>query len=392
MLAAASGFWSYAHADDDAVRGRIRGLKELVEHEYELLTGGGTLDLFLDHARLVWGDQWELRIQDALEATVFFIPIITPRYFRREECRKELLAFESQARSLGLEKLLLPILYVDVPDLSVNHPDAAVRLVAGTQYEDWRELRLADDDTAEYRVAVNRLAKRLVDIADSTEPTPSPMSPEAVGAREPAKEEADDQDVEKDGLLEELSAFEESWPRITKSLEGISKELETLGTLGEEAVEDLARSDARNQGFAGRLVVANQLADKLDPVAERIQGYAAEYAAHLLQMDPGMLAVLRLAHDEYEAEELGDVERANTAKFFEVVLEMVGSARQAMGQLRELSEVLEKSAGSSRRLRGPLNRIQDALRDILDGQTVIEGWEKRLNEVRGNGAPAAGKG
>ncbi len=97
------GFWSYVHEDDTAMHGIIRRLAKHVQDEYAVLTGSVELDLFLDSARLKWGDRWRSEIREALEGTTFFIPVITPRYFASEECRNELLGFADQAEQLGLK-------------------------------------------------------------------------------------------------------------------------------------------------------------------------------------------------------------------------------------------------------------------------------------------------
>ncbi|MCP9488157.1 MAG: toll/interleukin-1 receptor domain-containing protein, partial [Gaiellaceae bacterium MAG52_C11] len=117
MSSRAQGFWSYVHDDDDGDGGRVKRLASLIKAEYAALTGGDSLELFLDHAEIRWGDEWELRIEEALQATTFFIPVVTPRYFRSEECRKKLLGFAGHAKSLGLEELVLPLYYIEVPDL-----------------------------------------------------------------------------------------------------------------------------------------------------------------------------------------------------------------------------------------------------------------------------------
>src|SRR5271155_2595033 len=89
------------------------------------------------------------------------MPILSPRYFRREECRRELFEFASQAASLGVGELICPILYVPVEGLTVDSPDEAFSLVARAQYESWVDLRLCDEHSSEHRRAVNRLANRL---------------------------------------------------------------------------------------------------------------------------------------------------------------------------------------------------------------------------------------
>lgn len=42
------GFWSYVHRDDDAEDGRILRLGQRLKDEYELITGGDQIDIFVD--------------------------------------------------------------------------------------------------------------------------------------------------------------------------------------------------------------------------------------------------------------------------------------------------------------------------------------------------------
>ena len=164
-LTQAAGFWSYAHEDDKLDSGGILKLRQLISEEYNLISGE-VLDLFVDSDGIAWGDDWRIKIDTALSQTIFFIPIITPRYFIRPECRRELLEFAGKAKSLGVEELLLPILYVTVPGLSPESSDEAVALIARTQYADWRETRLQEAMSSGYRTAVNALAVRLLKSAE----------------------------------------------------------------------------------------------------------------------------------------------------------------------------------------------------------------------------------
>src|ERR1035441_10525551 len=161
---AAVGFWSYAREDDTLDGGNILQLSHLIMEEYNLLSGE-PLNLFVDRNDIVWGQQWRERIDSSLAETTFFIPIITPRYFTRPECRRELLEFAAKAKMLGVEELLLPILYIEMRGLSAENSDEAIALVARTQYIDWHTNRLLEPHSREYRTAVNALAQRLLDIA-----------------------------------------------------------------------------------------------------------------------------------------------------------------------------------------------------------------------------------
>jgi hypothetical protein len=160
----AVGFWSYTHEDNKLDGGAILKLAELIMEEYNLLSGE-PLNLFIDRDSIVWGQEWRTRIDSTLTQTTFFIPIITPRYFNRPECRRELLEFAAKAKSLGVGDLLLPILYIETRDFSVDNPDEVVALVARTQYADWHSNRLLEPSSREYRTAVNSLTRRLLEIA-----------------------------------------------------------------------------------------------------------------------------------------------------------------------------------------------------------------------------------
>lgn len=161
---AVAGFWSYAHEDDKLDGGSILDLAHRVADEYNFLSGE-PIEIFVDRSSMAWGDNWRERIDSALSQTTFFIPIITPRYFTRPECRRELLEFAGKARSLGVSELLLPILYTETPNLATESMDEAIALIDRTQYEDWRSTRLLDPNSSEYKVAVNALARHVLQIA-----------------------------------------------------------------------------------------------------------------------------------------------------------------------------------------------------------------------------------
>jgi hypothetical protein len=137
-----SGFWSYVRQDDIDEAGRISDLSTSLSKKVRLLTGQ-EFPIFLDRNSIGWGDDWESRIEEALEGTTFFIPILTPSYFLSENCRKELLRFSSTATALGLKELILPIYYVTVPELESPSPsgDDLINLVRRYQWVDWRDRR-----------------------------------------------------------------------------------------------------------------------------------------------------------------------------------------------------------------------------------------------------------
>ena len=160
------GFFSYVHADDEAEGERITRLARDVSAQFEMLTGE-PLSLFLDKDAIEWGEKWREKIDSTLASVAFFIPILTPRYFLRAECRRELQFFARRATQLGVKDLVLPLHYVNVPALSdEGSDDDLIQLIRGFQWEDWRELRFADVATETYRNELRdwrRVSLKLID-------------------------------------------------------------------------------------------------------------------------------------------------------------------------------------------------------------------------------------
>ncbi|HET7016186.1 MAG TPA: hypothetical protein VFI65_19855 [Streptosporangiaceae bacterium] len=76
-------------------------------------------------------------------------------FFIKRECRRELLTFAQQAEALGATELIMPVLYIDVPDLDDGSVvDEAVNLIRKYQWKDWRQLRFSELESGRYRTAV----------------------------------------------------------------------------------------------------------------------------------------------------------------------------------------------------------------------------------------------
>lgn len=84
-----SAFWSYVRKDDEHDGGALSHLREKLSYEV-----GGQIgedfEIFQDRENIKWGQQWKFRIIDSVNATTFFIPVITPRFFKSTACIEEL--------------------------------------------------------------------------------------------------------------------------------------------------------------------------------------------------------------------------------------------------------------------------------------------------------------
>jgi hypothetical protein len=392
-VAEIAGFWSYVHADDDSVGNAVVKLAKRVMSEFELLSAE-KLHLFIDRD-LEWGEEWKNRIDRELQETTFFIPIITPRYFQSDECRRELVKFKSAADRFGVKQLLLPIYYVTVPEMEEPEPqDELMALVKSIQREDMRKIRLAEEWDATHRGLVNRLATKLLKISRETEglsvpaepadqatvPEGPSLSPDSPPAPEPRQEVTIDPGVpappeEDDGKLDVLAAGEDAMEKWALSVKELNIEIERIGNLAEASTPGLTSAES----FAGQLAVANQLALQLDDPAERLTEIAQDYSTHLITIDPAIQTLIENARTDPALRK-----EQETKEFFEVIAEMVQAARSGAAGIEELIASMEAPAAVSRELRQRLRKIQTSLRNIIDGQKILDDWERQITEIMGD--------
>jgi TIR domain len=360
----AVGFWSYVHVDDDAEGGRILRLAERLCNEYSVLTGDD-LHIFVDREDLSWGDEWRRRIADALSGTTFFIPIVTPRYLRSDECRRELLTFAGHAESFGVTELLLPILYAEVPELAEDSDDEAAALIARTQYVNWSELRLVDETSEAYRQAVNGLARRLMEVAQTLEVRPV-IVPEGPEEDEP-------------GLVDVMAEFEAALPRWQAAIEQLGPLAVEIGAAMDRATTRAEQSDASGKGFAGRIVAIQALTSELDPLTTRVLQAGTDYASEVVKVDAGILTLIRVA--EVEAAD-DDEARATYCDLFDSIKSAATGTRELATEVDAALEGLRPLEGLSRNLRPPLKKMEDGLRRVRDAQSVIDEWVSRIESSK----------
>lgn len=363
-MAELKGFWSYVHADDDADSGRVSRLAQDVAAQYEMLTGE-KIGLFLDRADIEWGDDWRSKIDESLSLIAFFIPVLTPRYFMSSECRRELQFFARRAKKLGIEELVLPLLYVDIPLLYEDPPsDDLVALVKTFQWEDWLDLRFSDVDSGEYRRGVARLAQRLVEANRKAEEANVAA---AALMLETSVEGADDSP----GLLDQLASAEETLPQWQITLESIGQEIEVIGQIMGDATADIQKGNAQGKGFAARLSIARKLSRRLHEPTENILSLGNEFASQLNQIDPGFRAMIEQA--PIEARDNPEYQ-PGVCSFFQAIRELSASAREGLGAVQSMIDASSPLEAMSRDLRDPLRRLRQGLTLMVEAREITDEW------------------
>lgn len=297
-------------------------------------------------------------------------PFLTPRYFESSECRQELLKFLGEARRGGVEQLLLPVYYVTVEELDGEPTDELMIAVKERQWEDLREIRLLDEDSSLYRIAVERLAERIASIARAVSQVPD-VSAQALedsqGGRELLPEDGAD---ESEGRVEKLGKGEPALSELAATIAAMAAENETLGKLAEQATEAIHASDARQRGFAGRMAVVQRYAENLQEPAAKIQALGEQYTSELMMVHEMSSTIL-------EAAESSPERAKEVVPYLRSLVGLDDSAAEAAESTRGLVRTMQDNAKLSRSLRPPTRQIATGLQAFVDGGAIIKEWADR---------------
>jgi len=370
-----SGFWSYVRKDDTDDGGRLLSLAQRVRAEYRLQTGED-IEIFVDREGLTWGMDWQEGINAAIASTTFFIPIITPSYFRSQSCRQELFKFVLEAQRLGLERLLMPVYWITVPELDGDPTDEAIRLISKYQWTDLRDVRLDDETSATFRRAIatlaSELARRTRELASSDSASRATHQDAQIAGPILPPSEGDEP-----GFLELAVLGEEAQSRLNDIIVNIGKELATVGDLAETATYEMMALGARNASMKERLNVADSFATRLNEPAAVIERLGREYIEVLTKLDPAMHAAL----DSAQAFEGDENSKAERDEFLKTIQGVAETAEEALRHTESFLVSLRGPVKASRSFRAPVTRIETGLQGMHDGQPIINEWGRRAATI-----------
>ena len=357
------GFWSYVRKDDEAESGRISKLAKDVVDQYELLTGDA-IELFLDQDEIQWGDKWREKIDSRLASVAFFIPVLTPRYFNRPECRRELRLFAQQADKLGLRELLLPVYYVDIQSFNKESEDDLISMVCEFHYDDWRDLRLSDVNSEVYRRGVAKLAERLVEANKRAEEA---SIDEAAPEVEMVADEEGDAAL---GTIDRMAKMEEEFPKWNETITEMTGQIEIVGEMMRDTARDINKGEGRG-GFSRRLLTIRRLAKDLNGPTDTISMLTNRFTSQLHDVDDGLRAIIEHAPGEIEK---NPESRKGYCQFFTVIKELSESSDTALNGAQEMIDAIAPVEKMSRDLRPGLRRLRQALATIVEAREVTVSW------------------
>lgn len=363
------GFWSYVHADDQIDLGRIVDLAHDIVGNYEAIRAE-SIELFLDRDDLQWGDKWRAKVDDTLGNVAFFIPVVTPRYFKSVECRRELQFFKDRTEALGVRKMILPILYIDVPALREESPrDPLMAAIKDIQWEPWMHLRNKERTSEPYRDGITRLAGILVERVTEVEQA------DTVAAA------ALHEDLLPDGLgaLDRMAALEETMPRWTETLSEITTQINSIGEIMRRGTEATNKGDKQGKGFAARLAVARRVASELAEPVDRIQTLSQGFVQDLDAIDGGVRAIIEQAHVQDFSDDPESLEATRT--FLGLVTKLSLAAHQGLGGALGMVEAVGRIESMSKDLRGPMRSLRTSLTSLYEAREITDQWVSLVEGV-----------
>ena len=366
------GFWSYVHKDDEAEGGRITQLANDVVAQYEMITGD-KIELFLDKDGLEWGDKWRDKIDTRLVLVAFFIPVMTPRYFKSAECRTELNQFVRRASNLGREDLLLPLYYLDVPSIEKeNERDDLILKIREFHRQDWRDLRFKDVNSESYRRGVSDMVQRLVQANKRAEA-------DRVEELAPDMEREIDEDDVMPGTIDRLAKMEVALPELNKTVYEITGQITLIGDVMNQGASDINKASTGRSQFSHRVKIVRRMAMQLNTPTDKISMLTNQYASQLHDVDEGIRIIIEQASAEIE---VNPATKEKFCQFFESVEVLSEASHKSFNQIQSMIDSAAPIEKMSRDLRPVLRRLRQALTIMVESISVSGNW-KDLIETSG---------
>jgi hypothetical protein len=105
--------------------------------------------------------------------------------------------------------------------------------------------------------------------------------------------------------------------------------------------------------------------------------HGMQYSTELVKIDPGMLGIIR----QVESEDIETAESDQVKEFFKAIREIAKSGRSNVEAFQGFSDSLQSVSGLSKLMRPLIGKMRGAAQQVLDGQAIIDEWERRIDEV-----------
>jgi len=184
-------------------------------------------------------------------------------------------------------------------------------------------------------------------------------------------------EVDEPGFIDVLAEGEDAIGGLADTLREATESVGVVGAAFTDAGAQVAESDEKKAGFAGRLLIAKQLASNLESPTAGLESAALDYESRVEKVD-SMVRYLALRIGE----ERGDGEEAN--EFVTSVLGLVDAAEASEEGIRAMIGATHTTRRIARDLVPVSKRIESALNRFLGANATIAAWRDPLARALGS--------
>lgn len=360
-------FISYRRADDATFDGVVTVLNRQLAGRFAAETGT-ELQTFVDRDAIGWGDQWREKIADAIAGSTLFVPVITMQYFNSEICREELSAFHEAALAQGVTGLVLPIVLAGKSQITSQHPDNLVKLIASLNYKPIDDVWEHGYQSAEWKTRIGELVNGIADALQKATDTllsqPSNLKAsiaDDVAITDQVSYPIDDVDAET--LQNAIDAVGKTFITVRDAIQGISQVIDT-------------RTDGRDVSKLSsgqRTFFFGALAQDLKAPASKFAEAASALEQQSVSADSQLRAYVAELRDIKIEEAQENLSELTTS--IELTLEMIDGFSDSVSGLLE---TMRLTSLTSVPMRQAIQPVVAASKSLLAALEVMRSWRDLL--------------
>lgn len=156
-------FYCYTRKDDRHTNGLLSQIRAELEKAIEFKCGRH-LEVFQDVDDISEGDEWQQKINMALDTATVFVPILTPSFFTSPYCLQELSRFREKLINTGNQGIILPIHFSEIKLVVLPLSEELLEFIKNLQWFDWTHHENQRRINQQLRIDISALATRIIEI------------------------------------------------------------------------------------------------------------------------------------------------------------------------------------------------------------------------------------
>lgn len=179
---------------------------------------------------------------------------------------------------------------------------------------------------------------------------------------------------EEAGIIDLLAEGEEATTHMSMVLDGAGEWMAAIGELVKSFGEQVTESDSKGKGFAGRLLLARQLAENLTDPVKTLEESSNEFSSDVQSMD----AMVTYVIDRVRS---GEEDPSEVATFFSSLKGLIDAADDASVGVIGFREGAKKMRTVSRALAPSTNTLVNTANKFLEGINLMVSWRNDITEI-----------